>query len=289
MQAKDANNNNLSAGGLTVTMSESGSATLSGVSDVGNGTYTATITNTTAETVTVTATFGGANVTDTAAVSFTFVSTSVSHGSITYNTIESPYTGKSWLDKNLGATSVCADADANGFAGAGDEACYGDYYQWGRDDDGHELAPHTSANSTGTKASSITPGTTTFITSSVSPYDWTTVDSNGSLRSAAWGDGGVNDICPIGFRVPTESELVNETTGATISDSATAFSNFLKLPVAGNRNSTSGGRTSVGSSGYVWSSTASGADASAVAIHSNQAYSYTYDRSNGYSVRCIRD
>jgi hypothetical protein len=37
-----------------------------------------------------------------------------------------------WLDRNLGATAVCADADGNGIAGVGDEACYGDLYQWGR-------------------------------------------------------------------------------------------------------------------------------------------------------------
>ncbi|VVH50906.1 hypothetical protein BPUTSESOX_291, partial [uncultured Gammaproteobacteria bacterium] len=70
MQAKDANGNNLTTGGLTVTMSENGSATLSAVSDNANGTYTATITNSTAEKVTVTATFGGSNVGDTADVNF---------------------------------------------------------------------------------------------------------------------------------------------------------------------------------------------------------------------------
>jgi hypothetical protein len=45
MQAKDAKNakgNNLTTGGLTVTMSVSGSATLSSVSDNADGTYTAT-------------------------------------------------------------------------------------------------------------------------------------------------------------------------------------------------------------------------------------------------------
>ena len=68
MQAKDANNNNLSVGGLTVTMSESGSATLFSVTDVSDGTYTATITSNTVESVTVTAVFGGANLTDTADV-----------------------------------------------------------------------------------------------------------------------------------------------------------------------------------------------------------------------------
>jgi hypothetical protein len=47
MQAKDAttNSKNLTTGGLTVTMSVNGSATLSSVSDNADGTYTATITN----------------------------------------------------------------------------------------------------------------------------------------------------------------------------------------------------------------------------------------------------
>jgi hypothetical protein len=41
MQARDANGNNLTTGGLTVTMSATGSATLSAVSDNADGTYTA--------------------------------------------------------------------------------------------------------------------------------------------------------------------------------------------------------------------------------------------------------
>jgi hypothetical protein len=37
--------------------------------------------------------------------------------------------------------------------------------------------------------------------------DWTTIDRDGSLRTAAWADGGVNDICPVGFSVPTKEEI----------------------------------------------------------------------------------
>jgi hypothetical protein len=51
-------------------MSESGSATLSAVSDNADGTYTATITNSTAEKVTVTTAFGGSNVDDTVDINF---------------------------------------------------------------------------------------------------------------------------------------------------------------------------------------------------------------------------
>ena len=85
MQAKDANNNNLSTGGLVVTMTQSGSATLSSVIDNSDGTYTATITSTTAETVTVTAAFGGSNVTDTADVTFTVYLASITIGSQTWS------------------------------------------------------------------------------------------------------------------------------------------------------------------------------------------------------------
>jgi hypothetical protein len=63
--------------------------------------------------------------------------------------------------------------------------------------------------STSTLASSITPATTTFIIINALPADWVNrkIDDNGALRAAAWADGGVNDICPAGFSVPTEEEL----------------------------------------------------------------------------------
>jgi uncharacterized protein (TIGR02145 family) len=220
--------------------------------------------------------------------------TSISFKGLTYNIVISPDTGRSWLDRNLGASAVCADADGDGIAGAGDEACYGDYYQWGRDDDGHELAPHASTNSTGVIASSITPGTTVFITSSVSPNDWTTVDSDGSLRSAAWGDGGGNDICPIGFRVPTRSELKKDTTTAStvpVTNTATAFSSFLKLPAAGARNSSSGAILLNGSHAVVWSSkpTSNSGKAYPVYIDLGSVSTNSVDRATGVSVRCIND
>ena len=45
VQAKDANGNNLTAGGSTVTITkQSGTGTIGSVTDNGNGTYTATVT-----------------------------------------------------------------------------------------------------------------------------------------------------------------------------------------------------------------------------------------------------
>ncbi|MEI6166075.1 MAG: DUF2341 domain-containing protein [bacterium] len=60
VQARDANNNNLTAGGETVLFAKMGGGTLSGTTDNGNGSYTATLTAPTVTgAATVTATLGG--------------------------------------------------------------------------------------------------------------------------------------------------------------------------------------------------------------------------------------
>ncbi|VVM21452.1 hypothetical protein BSPWISOXPB_5281 [uncultured Gammaproteobacteria bacterium] len=144
---------------------------------------------------------------------------------LTYGLVLSPDTGRVWLDRNLGASQVCTSVT--------DTACYGDLYQWGRAKDGHESR---DSGITKTLASSITPATTTLIISQRVPGDWvsgsgTGADISGALRAAAWVDGGVNDICPAGFSVPTEEELITLATTAKVKDTATAFSSFLKLPL----------------------------------------------------------
>jgi hypothetical protein len=71
VQAKDASGNNLTASGGLVTLSSTGSGSVSTVTDNNDGTYTATITNTVAEAVTISGTIDGSAITDTAAVTFT--------------------------------------------------------------------------------------------------------------------------------------------------------------------------------------------------------------------------
>ncbi|PCJ34700.1 MAG: hypothetical protein COA99_14445, partial [Moraxellaceae bacterium] len=70
VQAKDAQGNNLVSGGLSIVLTDSGNAILSGTIDVGDGTYTATITNTLAELVTVSGTIAATAITDTASINF---------------------------------------------------------------------------------------------------------------------------------------------------------------------------------------------------------------------------
>ena len=197
---------------------------------------------------------------------------------LAYNTVTSPFTGKKWLDRNLGASRVCTALD--------DTACYGDYYQWGRDADGHEKS--TSATNTTLAGDIDTVGHSDFITNGSSPFDWTTIDSDGALRSANWSKTDGTSVCPVGFRVPTITELTAETTSAstTVTNNTDAFNNFLRLPSAGKHNYNDGSMSTQGSDSYIWSSSVSGSDSrfldfgsSAIIGNGRRAY--------GFSVRCL--
>ncbi len=219
-----------------------------------------------------------ASETQTVTVTDVFESVSITFNSLTYITIQSPDTGKVWLDRNLGATKVATSST--------DTAAYGHLYQWGRNDDGHE--DRTNASGSAILAPDITnAGTTLFITST---SDWvsSSVDDNGDLRTVAWANGGANDICPAGFSVPTKAELVADTISAT--NTATAFSSFLKIPVAGYRSIVGGAPFSVGTSAILWSSSSvSGTNSSSLGFSSGGASFISNSRAFGFSVRCIKD
>ena len=198
-----------------------------------------------------------------------------------YLTITSPDTGKVWLDRNLGASQVCSASN--------DSDCYGDLYQWGRATDGHESR---TSGTTATLATTITPGTNTFVTNDTSPYDWSSADSTGSSRTIAWAVNDGTGICPAGFSVPTEAELTADTISATTTDitnSATAYSSFLKIPVAGSRNRTDGSLTNVGSLPKLWSRSADGSYGRYLYVDSDIATFFSTVRAFGLSVRCIGD
>lgn len=215
----------------------------------------------------------------------TITDTGGTFAGLTYGLVTSPDTDRVWFDRNLGATQVATSST--------DSAAYGYLFQWGRNDDGHESR---TSSTTSTLASTITPGTNTFVTINAVPYDWTTADSSGSSRTSAWTDGGANDVCPSGFSVPTESELTADTTNATtvdVTNGATAFNSFLKLPLAGwrNRHPTETSLLSVGTSGSLWTRNAGSNDARYLTLDDgmgNAAFYSTY-RSHGYSIRCIKD
>jgi uncharacterized protein (TIGR02145 family) len=212
-----------------------------------------------------------------ASVKTTTFEKSLTWKGINYGAVVSPVTQRVWLDRNLGASQVCTAHD--------DAACYGDYYQWGREADGHEKS--TSAT-TKTQATDIINAGSEYVTW----IDWTTADSDGALRAANWSKTDGTSICPVGYRVPTIEELLAETAAfegdAEVYYNLKAFNSFLKFPSAGIRYS--GNLSEQGKGGVVWSSTLSG--------NSNASYYYFFAGTasanevgfpQGNSVRCIKD
>jgi uncharacterized protein (TIGR02145 family) len=204
---------------------------------------------------------------------------------LVYKTVTSPFTGKVWLDRNLGATQVCTALD--------DTDCYGDYYQWGRDADGHEKP---DSSTTATQVTDLnTSGNSSFITTdddTYTGYDWVErdsgVDDDGSLRSAKWSSTDGSSICPIGYRVPTEDELKAEIVNEDVDSATAAYESFLKLPSAGQRYYQTGDLLSEGHAGLVWSSSAYGSRyAWGIDLSSNNTSYYAF--AYAFSVRCVKD
>lgn len=190
-------------------------------------------------------------------------------------TVTNPYTGKTWMDRNLGASQVAqSSTDAN---------AYGYLYQWGRLSDGHQI--RTSTSITSTLSIGDVPGHSNYITVQNSPFDW-----RSPQNSDLWqGVNGTNNPCPQGFRLPTEAEWEVERKSWTSNNASGAFSSQLKLPVAGSRSGSDGSLGIVGSVGYYWSATVSGSFSRSLYLSSSDASMYINTRAHGNSVRCIKN
>ncbi|MDD4490306.1 MAG: FISUMP domain-containing protein, partial [Paludibacter sp.] len=192
--------------------------------------------------------------------------------------VYNPATGKTWMDRNLGASRVATSIM--------DYQAYGDLYQWGRGTYGHEKrdSPITSTLSIGD-----TPGHGSFI--KIYDYIYDINDWRSSRNSNLWqGVIGTNNPCPDGFRIPTIAEWDAEISYWSSRDYYGAFGSPLRLPAAGTRDHISGG-VFIDSYGYYWSSTVYGSHRSQfLRFFAQSAYaSYFIYRANGYSVRCIKD
>jgi hypothetical protein len=208
--------------------------------------------------------------------------TSVTHNGITYNYVISPYSERVWLDRNLGASRVCTSFD--------DAECFGDYYQWGRAADGHQL---TTAGTTTTAANTIDNVGPDFIVGVSSDWTVSGVDTNGVLRSAVWSRTDGTSVCPTGFRVPTNAELQGEIPPQ--SNNTGFFESDLKLPSAGARYYTTQypGIVRFIGDGRYWTSTPgfqSFWGSGTLAFADTYALMYTaFSRAYGFPVRCIQD
>jgi hypothetical protein len=145
-----------------------------------------------------------------------------------YNIVMSPYTGKIWLDRNLGAKRVCKSID--------DKLCYGNYFQWGRKSDGHELK---TSEITHIKATSVRVNHGKFISPKkldVNMGEGWLQDNKSKLWHSLWkGENSLNNPCPTFFRVPTGEELLNEISNKEDGALIDAYKSFLKIPQASLR------------------------------------------------------
>jgi len=201
-------------------------------------------------------------------VTFTYNGSTVTYGSVT------SANNKCWLDRNLGATQVATSS--------ADAASYGHLFQWGRLDDGHQV--RTSLTTT-TLSNSDVPGHNMFIKVLNSPNDWRSPQNNNLWQ----GEGGTNNPCPDGYRLPTQAEWDTERASWSTNNAAGAFASPLKLPMAGNRNYSNGWVYLEGSGGYYWSSTVYGISAWGLNFGSDNAAMSNDHRAGGFSVRCLKD
>jgi uncharacterized protein (TIGR02145 family) len=189
--------------------------------------------------------------------------------------VTNPTTGKIWMDRNLGATQVATSST--------DAASYGDLYQWGRGADGHQC--RTSVTTT-TLSSTDVPGNSNFILAPNVPNDWQSTQNNSLWQ----GVNGVNNPCPKGYRIPTETELTAERVSWSANNSIGAFESPLKLTLAGDRNLSDGSINDVTVLGLYWSSTIDGNNSRNLDIfNAGNASMSSYYRALGFSVRCIKD
>jgi uncharacterized protein (TIGR02145 family) len=194
--------------------------------------------------------------------------------------------GKTWLNNNLGANYANTTNGAfNPVAQASSSAdvnAYGSLFQWGRYSDGHEF--RNSGNTVGPIAAPWTSAN--FIRTSSNPYDWRTPQNSNLWQGVS----GTNNPCPIGYRLPTETELNNQRLSWSQNNTLGAFASPLKLTAAGHRHYDVGLIYVVNVYSYYSNSTVSVSNSGYLRFWNMEAADMVqFYRGLGSSVRCLKD
>ena len=202
-----------------------------------------------------------------------------------------------WMDRNLGATKV---ATSYNYCATQDTDCsYGDYFQWGRLDDGHQTY---NSSTTATRATTPYPGHSQFILGAASNYDWL-ADAN--QNNNLWQSVSTyqNNPCPSGWHVPTggttgEWDTAMDTLGLTSCTGTPtdcrilAANSTLKLPAAGYRLASDGALSLQGSQGSYWSSSPTQYSYTAeklVFTSTGVNPTFSNSRTYGIAARCMKN
>ena len=181
--------------------------------------------------------------------------TSVTNLSVSIRQINS--SGTIWMARDLGASrSISSTTDI---------ASYGDLYQWGRGTDGHEKWDSTTISKTGTSS----PVQNNFVFVTGTNIDWRYIVDDTLWNST--GELSDNNPCPIGYRLPTPTELYNHAAN-------------INLHHAGQRNF-NGNLEDQGSYGTYWTSTSG----IYIKIEGSTITSETAGTAFGRCVRCIKN
>jgi uncharacterized protein (TIGR02145 family) len=199
-------------------------------------------------------------------ITFHYNGSHISHGTLAVE-------GLCWMDRNLGASGIPATKN--------DPAGFGDLFQWGRADDGHQDRQSTTTTEL---SSSDMPGHAHFILGTSSPYDW----RNPQNDHLWFGTEGINNPCPPGWRLPTKYEAEMEQQRWHAANADGAYASPLKWTLAGFRGGVSGD-LSQHTYGTFWTSDMNGIYAYGVEFSNSMASSpVQITRSSGLSVRCVK-
>jgi len=188
--------------------------------------------------------------------------------------------GRLWLDRNLGANRAAISSD--------DSLSFGDLYQWGRSNDGHQV--RTSLASDDGPVTDPSLAGQFFYTTQMFFYIWSfpLITAPAGSNYNVWKN--ESDPCPEGFRIPTADEWQNLLEREHICNARTAFSSTLKLPAAGFRDSNNALFYNTGISGSYWSSSMESPLRNYYMQFSpTDAYILDHCKCSGFSVRCIAE
>jgi hypothetical protein len=194
--------------------------------------------------------------------------------------VTNPATGKTWMDRNLGATRAATSST--------DTLAYGDLYQWGRRNDGHQCR---NSDTTSILSTTDQPTHGSFILALYNTKDWLSQQNNNLWQ----GVNGVNNPCPSGYRIPTGAELNAELASWNNNNDSGAFMSYIKLPVAGTRIDIVGMYSGLGTTGdcwtssTIWNSMFGGYFSLTLSFNNTSASIFGSNRGFGRSVRCIKN